>query len=65
MMLDHGIPIHTVSRRLGQAMPSTTLDVYAAVMPSADRLASDMIGNVMRKARTSQTVSEGLRNRWN
>jgi hypothetical protein len=31
-------------------MPSTTLDVYAAFMPSADRLASDTIGDVMRNA---------------
>jgi integrase len=65
MLLDHGIPIHTVSRRLGHAMPSTTLDVYAAFMPSADRLASDTIGDVMRNAGNGLEVArrspKGLR----
>lgn len=51
MMLDHGVPIHTVSRRLGHSKVSTTLDVYAAFMPSADRVAADVIGQVLRDAK--------------
>ena len=51
MMLDHGVPIHTVSRRLGHSKVSTTLDVYAAFMPSADRVAADVIGQVLQDAK--------------
>ena len=51
MMLDHGVPIHTVSRRLGHSKVSTTLDLYAAFMPSADRVAADVIGQVLRDAK--------------
>jgi integrase len=40
IMLDNGVPIHTMSQRLGHSRPSTTLDVYAAFMPAAGRTAA-------------------------
>ena len=34
LMLNHGIPVIVVSRRLGHAKPSITLDVYGHLIPS-------------------------------
>lgn len=34
LMLNHGIPVIVVSRRLGHAKPSITLDVYGHMFPS-------------------------------
>jgi integrase len=50
IMLDNGVPIHTMSQRLGHSRPSTTLDVYASFMPAAGRMAADTIGEVLRRA---------------
>ena len=36
IMLNHGIPVIVVSRRLGHARPSTTLDVYGHLIPRMD-----------------------------
>ena len=33
-MLNHGIPVIVVSRRLGHAKPSITLDVYGQMIPT-------------------------------
>ena len=65
MMLDHGVPIHTVSRRLGHSKVSTTLDVYAAFMPSADRVAADVIGQVLRDAKRNAETGKIRRNQMN
>lgn len=46
-LLDAGIPVRTVSGRLGHANASTTLDVYAAWVPARDRDAADVIGREM------------------
>lgn len=45
MQLNEGVPIHVVAGRLGHSTPSTTLNVYAAFMPSADGLAADVMGD--------------------
>lgn len=45
LQLNEGVPVHVVSGRLGHSTPSTTLNVYAAFMPSADELAADVMGN--------------------
>ncbi len=34
LMLNHGIPVIVVSRRLGHAKPSITMDVYGHLLPS-------------------------------
>jgi integrase len=33
LMLNHGIPVIIVSRRLGHAKPSITLDIYGHLIP--------------------------------
>lgn len=45
MQLNEGVPVHVVVGRLGHSTPSTTLNVYAAFMPSADCLAADVLGS--------------------
>lgn len=50
MALSAGIPVHVVSRRLGHAKVSTTLDVYAQWLPTADERAADTIGQVLRQS---------------
>jgi hypothetical protein len=44
LQLNAGVPVHVVSGRLDRSTPSTTLNVYAAFMPSADELAADVMG---------------------
>ena len=43
-LLTAGVDVRTVAGRLGHANPSTTLSVYAAWQPAADRAASDIAG---------------------
>lgn len=45
LQLNEGVPVHVVSGRLGHSTPSTTLNVYAAFLPSADGLAADVMGD--------------------
>ena len=46
VLLKHGEDILTVSRRMGHAKPSTTLDVYGHVMPGMDKEAADLFGRI-------------------
>jgi integrase len=46
-MLARGIPVPTVSQRLGHARASTTLNVYAHRIPGADRAAADLLARVL------------------
>lgn len=47
VMLANGVPVPTVSQRLGHAPASTTLNVYAHRIPGADRDAADLIGGLL------------------
>ena len=42
--LEAGTPLHVVSHRVGHSQTSTTLNVYAHVLPNADKLAADSFG---------------------
>jgi integrase len=46
-LLDAGVPVKTVSGRLGHARPATTLNVYAHFIPATDRVAADVIGGLL------------------
>lgn len=54
LMLTQGVPIHIVSGRLGHANPSITLAIYAHFLPSADRLAADVIGDALTSINAPQ-----------
>jgi len=46
LLIEAGEDIVTVSRRLGHARVSTTLDIYSHLMPGKDRAAAGVIGGV-------------------
>ena len=48
-MLASGVPVPTVSQRLGHARASTTLNVYAHRIPGADTDAADLMADILRK----------------
>jgi integrase len=50
LLLQAGVPIKVVSERLGHSKVAMTLDVYAHVLPAADRAAAEVIGALVRTA---------------
>ena len=48
-LLGAGVPLPTVSRRLGHRKTSTTSDIYAAYLPASDRDAADVMGERLRR----------------
>jgi integrase len=46
-MLAQGVDVRTVANRLGHANPTTTLRVYAHLIPEADRAAADDLGRLL------------------
>lgn len=53
LLLEAGEDIVTVSRRLGHARVSTTLDIYSHLMPGKDRSAADKIGDIFSVRETA------------
>ncbi|MCL2632327.1 MAG: site-specific integrase [Coriobacteriia bacterium] len=49
-LIGNNVDIKTVQNRLGHSKASTTLDIYAEVMPANDREAAEKIGEIIRKA---------------
>jgi integrase len=52
-LLEAGVPVHVVSKRLGHASPVITMTIYAHLMPGSDEQAAAAFGDRMRKARTA------------
>lgn len=48
MLLRAGVPIQDVSRRLGHAKISTTLDIYSHCLPSADAAIADKVSILLK-----------------
>jgi len=53
-LLDAGVPVKTVSGRLGHARAATTLNVYAHFIPATDRVAADLMGELLTPTPTSE-----------
>jgi integrase len=53
LLIAQGVDIKTVQNRLGHTLASTTLDLYAGVIPAKDREAADLIGGILT-ARATQ-----------
>ena len=47
MLIAGGVDTKTVSERLGHASVSTTMDIYAHVMPGRDEVAANVFGDIM------------------
>ena len=45
-LLDAGVPVRSVSERLGHASATTTLTIYAAAVPATDRASADILGGL-------------------
>lgn len=43
-LLDAGVPVRSVSERLGHASATTTLTIYAAAVPATDRRSAEILG---------------------
>jgi integrase len=48
VLIRERVDILTISRRIGHARPSVTLDVYGHLMGGADQAAADAIGRVLK-----------------
>ena len=46
-MLNHGIPVLIVSKRLGHAKPSITLDIYGHLIPSMQEQVAQIMDEVI------------------
>lgn len=57
-MLDAGVPVKTVSGRLGHARAATTLNVYAHFIPASDRAAANLMGDLLRGETAVEAPSE-------
>jgi integrase len=47
LMLNHGIPVLIVSKRLGHSKPSITIDVYGHLIPSQQEEAARLMDSLM------------------
>ena len=47
LMLNHGIPVLVVSKRLGHSKPSITMDVYGHLIPSKQEEAANLMDSIM------------------
>ena len=57
-LLGAGVPLPTVSRRLGHRRTSTTSDIYAAYLPASDRDAAAVMGDRLRRPAARGTDAE-------
>ena len=48
-LLDAGVPVRSVSERLGHASATTTLTIYAAALPATDKVAADIMGTLISR----------------
>jgi integrase len=51
LMLNQGIPLLIVSRRLGHANPSITLDIYGHIIPSMQEQAAEVMDEIVTPIR--------------
>ena len=58
LMLNHGTPILVVSRRLGHAKPSITLDVYGHLLPSVQAEAAEMLDELIMPIQLHTTAHD-------
>ena len=62
-LLAAGIPVRTVSGRLGHANASTTLNVYAHFLEASDREAADVMGGLLQAPADKSAASSVVRAR--
>ena len=50
-LIAEGVPVRTVSGRLGHANPSTTLSVYSHFVEASDQDAAGIMGRIMAESK--------------
>ena len=58
LMLNHGIPVIVVSRRLGHARASITLDIYGHLIPSMQSEAAELMDELVTPIELHQNCTE-------
>jgi len=58
LMLNHGIPVIVVSRRLGHARPSITLDIYGHFIPTMQSEAARLMDELVTPIELHQNCTE-------
>ena len=58
LLINSGIPITTISARLGHANPSTTTKIYTHAIQSADAAAADALDNIFIKERKKPAAKQ-------
>jgi integrase len=58
-LLAAGVPVRTVSGRLGHANAATTLNVYGHFLEASDRQAADVIGGLLAASRVGAIMQAG------
>jgi integrase len=56
LMLNHGVPLIVVSRRLGHARPSITLDLYGHLIPAVGAQAAEKIDQLVAPMELGETA---------
>jgi len=56
LMLNHGIPVLIVSKRLGHAKPSITLDIYGHLIPSMQEQVAQLMDEVVTPIELEQVA---------
>jgi integrase len=60
-MMTAGVPVRTVSGRLGHANPATTLSVYAHFVEASDQAAAEVMGNLRTKSSKKAPPAAGAK----
>lgn len=55
-MLTAGVPVSVVAGRLGHARPATTLNVYSHFVDSGDKVAADVLAQIMADAGSESAI---------
>ena len=62
-LLAAGVPVKTVSGRLGHVLAATTLNVYAHFLESSDETAAQVLGDLLDGRRSNRATRSSLRPR--
>jgi integrase len=57
-LIGAGVPVRTVSGRLGHANAATTLNVYSAFMEASDRDAAELLAGILQASRGASSNAE-------
>jgi hypothetical protein len=63
-ILNHGIPVLIVSKRLGHAKPSIALDIYGHVIPNMQEQVAQVMDEVVTTIELEQVAPCSIKTIW-